>query len=820
MFENWQPSIAELVLILSTGLGWGIPVGIPPRENAELTRVIPNSSFYFAHWSGTAEVQTDSENAAVRFWESEEIVRLRAEVRRECVDRFTRWESILEGPLALEGAQLLRKHGPIVLRSPTTCYLNEVVSRDGPHGASRLEAGLITELPPDTAATVKRDVELWQAHVADDPLWSIEIHPQEFQGIGGYTWRFGGERLPSMEWLVHNHHLVVGVGEGSVAALLDRWKGEDNPRVRKMREQAGHARITTLSSMDVPRLFHFLDDWLAPPARKWMTSLGMEELGEVSTVMALDSTGMMGLTSLRASSRGTLRERAGFQWFDQPPLTPADLEGVPADAVFAHVFRYDPSAVVEWFGRLTRFSEEGEFLAEQFWESLEMASGINPKEDLLNCLGSVGAVYYSAAEGGSPLGGATWILKVADPEKLKATIERLAAEGRENESSNSYGPRLHTLQVGAATIYTIQHRSGESPFAPSVCLQGNDLIFTSLPQNLRAHLRRRGKTPGLATRAEVQPLLRGKQRTIALGLMDDKAFLESTLPLAPLIVGRMIANSEIEGGSTFDVAAIPSGPLLELPTRLSVTDIQRHGDEITIHSRGNLPASGTLCSLPALAALGLPTAHLAYESHRRETSLSNLRTLCNATLAYQADKGHLPPLYLPTKQGGPGLSWRVALLPYLGQQQLFDAFHLDEPWDSPHNRPLVEGMPDVYRSTLGTTKSGMTNYLGVQGEKSVLVEPTAPIKLEEVTDGDGMTLLAVEANDELAVEWTRPMEYVWSAENPTAGLGGLLRHNAFHAVFLDADATPISLATDQEVIKAIYTRNGGEDVDYGDVLKP
>ena len=33
------------------------------------------------------------------------------------------------------------------------------------------------------------------------------------------------------------------------------------------------------------------------------------------------------------------------------------------------------------------------------------------------------------------------------------------------------------------------------------------------------------------------------------------------------------------------------------------------------------------------------------------------------------------------------------LLPHLGYQPLYERFHLDEPWDSPHNRALLAEMP-------------------------------------------------------------------------------------------------------------------------------
>ena len=67
--------------------------------------------------------------------------------------------------------------------------------------------------------------------------------------------------------------------------------------------------------------------------------------------------------------------------------------------------------------------------------------------------------------------------------------------------------------------------------------------------------------------------------------------------------------------------------------------------------------------------------------------------------AYRKKHHTMPPAYLADKQGKPLLSWRVALLPYLGQQDLYKRFHLDEPWDSPHNRQLIPLIPDVYQDS-------------------------------------------------------------------------------------------------------------------------
>ena len=48
--------------------------------------------------------------------------------------------------------------------------------------------------------------------------------------------------------------------------------------------------------------------------------------------------------------------------------------------------------------------------------------------------------------------------------------------------------------------------------------------------------------------------------------------------------------------------------------------------------------------------------------------------------------------------GNPYLSWRVYILPFIGYTSLFQQFDLTAPWNSPQNLPLLNQMPDVFRS--------------------------------------------------------------------------------------------------------------------------
>ena len=151
-----------------------------------------------------------------------------------------------------------------------------------------------------------------------------------------------------------------------------------------------------------------------------------------------------------------------------------------------------------------------------------------------------------------------------------------------------------------------------------------------------------------------------------------------------------------------------------------------------------------------------------------------LREIGFGVKAYRRKLQTMPPAYLADKQGKPLLSWRVALLPYLGQQNLYKRFHLDEPWDSPHNRELISLMPQVYRDpydaryiTPAKDLVGKTRFLLVRGPKTFYADPTPP--MPRVYE-EWVKVILVVADRERAVPWTKPEEWTYDEKNPRAGL--------------------------------------------------
>lgn len=192
-----------------------------------------------------------------------------------------------------------------------------------------------------------------------------------------------------------------------------------------------------------------------------------------------------------------------------------------------------------------------------------------------------------------------------------------------------------------------------------------------------------------------------------------------------------------------------------------------------------------------MVALLLPALQTAREAARRAQSINNLKQIGLGILNYESAHKFFPQTGIRDKEGKPLLSWRVQILPYIDQMQLYKEFHLDEPWDSEHNQKLIPLMPGTYDSPnvmMGT--EGKTVYLAPVSPWSIIRDK--PTRIADVLDGSSNTILLVEANLEQAVIWTKPEDLSVSAEEPGRGLGGL-RAGGFLALWADGRGSMVSL---------------------------
>ncbi len=170
-------------------------------------------------------------------------------------------------------------------------------------------------------------------------------------------------------------------------------------------------------------------------------------------------------------------------------------------------------------------------------------------------------------------------------------------------------------------------------------------------------------------------------------------------------------------------------------------------------------------------------AKLADDAKLREAAERNLwasgKTLgqiANAVHTYaSANKGDLPDDIFD-KDGKQLLSWRVQLLPYLGEQALHKQFRLNESWDSQHNRVLLEKMPRVFASPRVKVKQkGFTVYQVFSGPNALWHAGKARYRVATLPDGTAQTLFAVETSK--AVAWTKPADIPFDKDKKVADFG-------------------------------------------------
>ena len=71
-------------------------------------------------------------------------------------------------------------------------------------------------------------------------------------------------------------------------------------------------------------------------------------------------------------------------------------------------------------------------------------------------------------------------------------------------------------------------------------------------------------------------------------------------------------------------------------------------------------------------------------------AMNNFKQMGIALHTYASSYDKLPPAVLTSPDGKPLFSWRVALLPYVEQDNLYKQLKLDEPWNSPHNKKVLD----------------------------------------------------------------------------------------------------------------------------------
>jgi hypothetical protein len=263
----------------------------------------------------------------------------------------------------------------------------------------------------------------------------------------------------------------------------------------------------------------------------------------------------------------------------------------------------------------------------------------------------------------------------------------------------------------------------------------------------------------------------------------------------------------------FDPAALPSAGSIGRHLRPTVAAVWRTRSGIEMIHRQTLPAPAGM-ALPAAGAVLIARVASSPQFNPQSQSINNLKQIGLALHNYVDVHKTFPPAYSVDKEGKPLLSWRVHILPYVDQAQLYQQFHLDEPWDSEHNKKLLQQTPAVYRTPRSRAEPEKATYLAVRGPQTIFPGKDS-VGLAQITDGTSSTVMVVEAPDALAVEWSKPDDFVFDAEEPAKKLAD--SRKSILVLFADGSVRTSSSAMSGKTWTALFSRNGGEVISPDDL---
>jgi hypothetical protein len=170
------------------------------------------------------------------------------------------------------------------------------------------------------------------------------------------------------------------------------------------------------------------------------------------------------------------------------------------------------------------------------------------------------------------------------------------------------------------------------------------------------------------------------------------------------------------------------------------------------------------------------------------------------------------PRDITDKDGKPLLSWRVAILPFIEEEKLFKQFKFDEPWDSDHNKKLLDKMPAVYRLSTQGKDETKTYFQGFSGP-GAMFEPGKKISVASIRDGTSNTVAVVAAGP--PAEWTKPADLPYHPKLPLVKFEGPFS-NVLLAATSDGAVHSLKRDLDEKTLRLLIERDDGQPIDLRD----
>lgn len=628
----------------------------------------------------------------------------------------------------------------------------------------------------------------------------------------GRSLRLRGDGSGPVSWWEKDDVLIV---DGSlVDQAIATSEGKDS-------RASSHPILSGLkggSPAFVPMASAFVDFSKIPMPPEGRT-LGLDGVRHIEMRMGFEGDQIRNIVRVVAPSprKGLLSILDGptFAADTMPPIHPSasgfTAVSIEPEAIFTKIAAaarsMDPRAGRQLDGFLNQFRAQ---------------TGISLVDDLLRAIGpamSFGTVPDKARNSSDAFA----TVQVKDAAAFARTVDKLApvlTAIADQALRAQAGPGAGGFEIRRAdqdkAEWVIRMPAGLAPgletLSPQFRIENQSLAFAFDTRTIDILQQIAARRTPFAFRGDYAPIAQRLPKTMVyLGVQDTKTTLPATIAAIPLILQGIDQAARADGNPPIPIRIdrnlMPTAESMTPYLSPSMMSVSVHQEGIKLDSAASVPSIDQPAVVGVAVALLLPAVQSAREAARRAQCFNNHKQIALAMHNYADANGGLPPMAITGKTGEPLLSWRVALLPYLEEQALYEAIRKDEPWDSPHNKPLLERMPAVFACPSAKLQPGMTSCRAFVGEGGIL-EKDKPTPISAIRDGTSNTILFAESAE--PVEWTRPEGLSVNAPG-SLGLGS--KHpGGFVAALADGSVRFVSSRATPETLKALATKAGGENV--------
>jgi hypothetical protein len=355
--------------------------------------------------------------------------------------------------------------------------------------------------------------------------------------------------------------------------------------------------------------------------------------------------------------------------------------------------------------------------------------------------------------------------------------------------------------IAEASKHTIVAAARVQPFAAVVQREGD------LPRDLapfRSLLK--AQTAMLTADIDAKTVVNAK-----LTFADDAAARRAEPVLKTLIQHGvdLLADAKKDVAKNPEINAVIT-PLIDLASAsLEKAEVKTAGSSVLARAEAEIGPT------VAKAMAGIP--EMIEFLNTKQKTLNNLKQIGLACHNFHDAMGYMP-MDIVGPDGKPLLSWRVAILPYIEQDNMFRQLDLTKAWDDPRNAKVLATMPQIYRvfgrdAEKGKTYLQMPSSANAQAVLTPFQVAGKRMTFANILDGTSNTIMVIEAAE--ALDWAKPGDIQF--DKAKLSTVGDKDRKWFYAGFGDGSVRTIrkDKLTD-DLLKALLSTNGGEVFDLRD----